>query len=73
MTFEDRIGLAADDFRVGRTWPEIAQGVRLMWDQVGVFIAIRLSIDAIYSSVFTSDSCPACRYTKRSRTSKGAK
>lgn len=39
MTFEDRVCLAADDFRVGRTWPEIAQGVRYMWDQVGVFTA----------------------------------
>ena len=40
MSFEDRIYLAADDFRVGRTWPEIAHGVRLMWDQVGAPIAI---------------------------------
>lgn len=34
MSFEDRVCVAADDFRVGRTWPEIAQGVRNMWDQV---------------------------------------
>ena len=41
MSFEDRVCLAADDFRVGRTWPEIAQGVRLMWDQVRMVIALR--------------------------------
>ncbi|KAG6375858.1 hypothetical protein JVT61DRAFT_2718 [Boletus reticuloceps] len=39
-SFEDRVSLAADDFRVGRTWPEIAQGVRYMWDQVGLDMAL---------------------------------
>ena len=41
MSFEDRVCLAADDFRVGRTWPEIAHGVRLMWDQVRIVITLR--------------------------------
>lgn len=54
-SLEDRVCLAADDFRLGRMWPEIAQGVRLMWDHVGMLISVRPSIDVVYSSVFTSD------------------
>jgi hypothetical protein len=32
--FLDRVHDAADDFRVGRTWPPISSGVRTIWDHV---------------------------------------
>ncbi|KAH0830208.1 hypothetical protein J3R83DRAFT_1565 [Lanmaoa asiatica] len=41
---EDRVCLAADDFRLGRTWPEISQGVRLLWDQFRLYIGLISSI-----------------------------
>ncbi|KAG9318022.1 hypothetical protein JVU11DRAFT_85 [Chiua virens] len=50
MDFEDRVCLAADDFRVGRTWPEIAQGVRYLWDQFRLYIGLISSIP-IYKKV----------------------
>lgn len=72
-SFEDRVCVAADDFRLGRTWPEIAQGVRLMWDQVSMLIVIWPSIDVVYSSVSTSDCYQAFRYTKGSKIAEEAK
>ncbi|KAF8437515.1 hypothetical protein L210DRAFT_3545858 [Boletus edulis BED1] len=50
VSFEDRVCLAADDFRVGRTWPEIAQGVRYMWDQFRLYIGLISSIP-VYKKV----------------------
>ncbi|KAF8548126.1 hypothetical protein OG21DRAFT_1489645 [Imleria badia] len=44
LSVEDRLCLAADDFRVGRTWPEIAHGVRNMWDQFRLYIGLISSI-----------------------------
>ncbi|KAG8217151.1 hypothetical protein J3R82DRAFT_5210 [Butyriboletus roseoflavus] len=52
-SFEDRVCLAADDFRLGRTWPEIAQGVRLMWDHFRIYIGLISSIP-IYKKVKNS-------------------
>lgn len=48
MSYRDRLYLAADDFRVGRTWP--AQGVRPIWDRFRLYIGL-LSSMPMYSRI----------------------
>ncbi|KAI6004603.1 hypothetical protein EDD15DRAFT_2216129 [Pisolithus albus] len=48
MSYRDRLHLAADDFRVGRTWP--AQGVRPIWDRFRLYIGL-LSSMPVYSRI----------------------
>ncbi|KIJ63384.1 hypothetical protein HYDPIDRAFT_156232 [Hydnomerulius pinastri MD-312] len=44
MSYVDRVYQAADDFRVGRTWPEIATGVRIIWDHFRVYVGLLASM-----------------------------
>ncbi|KAG2131259.1 uncharacterized protein EDB93DRAFT_944371 [Suillus bovinus] len=46
----DRIHQAADDFRIGRTWPPISSGVRSLWDHFRLYIGL-LSTLPIYRKV----------------------
>ncbi|KAH7924673.1 hypothetical protein BV22DRAFT_1120038 [Leucogyrophana mollusca] len=39
-SYVDRVHQAADDFRVGRTWPPISSGVRTIWDQFRIYIGL---------------------------------
>lgn len=48
MSYRDRLHLAADDFRVSRTWP--AQGVRPIWDRFRLYIGL-LSSMPVYSRI----------------------
>ncbi|KAF9228976.1 hypothetical protein BS17DRAFT_745166 [Gyrodon lividus] len=44
MSYVDRVYQAADDFRVGRPWPEIALGVRVIWDHFRLYVGMLSSI-----------------------------
>ncbi|KIK93572.1 hypothetical protein PAXRUDRAFT_33996 [Paxillus rubicundulus Ve08.2h10] len=44
ISYLDRVYQAADDFRVGRTWPEISFGVRVIWDQFRLYVGMLSSI-----------------------------
>ncbi|OAX37506.1 hypothetical protein K503DRAFT_857327 [Rhizopogon vinicolor AM-OR11-026] len=46
----DRVHEAADDFRVGRTWPPISSGVRAIWDHFRLYIGLLSSLP-IYRKV----------------------
>ncbi|KAG1731195.1 uncharacterized protein EDB91DRAFT_1154923 [Suillus paluster] len=46
----DRVHQVADDFRVGRTWPPIASGVRTLWDHFRLYIGLLSSLP-IYRKV----------------------
>ncbi|KAG1799335.1 uncharacterized protein HD556DRAFT_1347141 [Suillus plorans] len=46
----DRVHQAADDFRIGRTWPPISSGVRSLWDHFRLYIGLLSSLP-IYRKV----------------------
>jgi hypothetical protein len=46
----DRVHQAADDFRIGRTWPPISSGVRTLWDHFRLYIGLLSSLP-IYRKV----------------------
>lgn len=46
----DRVHQAADDFRIGRTWPPISSGVRTIWDHFRLYIGLLSSLP-IYRKV----------------------
>ncbi|KAF9239105.1 hypothetical protein BU15DRAFT_47034 [Melanogaster broomeanus] len=50
MNYVDRVYQAAEDFRVGRIWPEISLGARLMWDDFRLYIGL-LSSPPVYRRV----------------------
>lgn len=46
----NRVHQAADDFRIGRTWPPISSGVRTLWDHFRLYIGLLSSLP-IYRKV----------------------
>ncbi|KAL4065065.1 hypothetical protein V8B97DRAFT_1945072 [Scleroderma yunnanense] len=40
VCYADRVYQASDDFRVGRTWPQIVLGVRSIWDHFRLYIGL---------------------------------
>ncbi|EGN96445.1 hypothetical protein SERLA73DRAFT_154758 [Serpula lacrymans var. lacrymans S7.3] len=40
MSLVDRVHQAADDFRIGRTWPPLAGGVRAIWDHFRLHVGL---------------------------------
>ncbi|KAH7911021.1 hypothetical protein BJ138DRAFT_37240 [Hygrophoropsis aurantiaca] len=40
MSYAFRVQQATDDFRLGRTWPPIAYGVRTLWDHFRIYIGL---------------------------------
>lgn len=49
-SLNDRVHQAADDFRIGRTWPPISSGVRTLWDHFRLYIGLLSSLP-IYRKV----------------------
>ncbi|KAI6027177.1 hypothetical protein EDC04DRAFT_2573166, partial [Pisolithus marmoratus] len=59
MDCRDRLYLAAEDFRLGRTWP--AQGVRPIWDRFRLYIGL-LSSMPVYSRIKAHRDNPTIPY-----------
>lgn len=57
----DRVHQVADDFRVGRTWPPIASGVRTIWDHFRLYIGLLSSLP-IYRKVKKSKGATNMSY-----------
>ncbi|OJA19159.1 hypothetical protein AZE42_05387 [Rhizopogon vesiculosus] len=57
----DRVHEAADDFRVGRTWPPISAGVRTIWDHFRLYIGLLSSLP-IYRKVKKSKGAESMFY-----------
>ncbi|KAG2126825.1 hypothetical protein DEU56DRAFT_821869 [Suillus clintonianus] len=57
----DRVHQATDDFRVGRTWPPIALGVRTLWDHFRLYIGLLSSLP-IYRKVKKSKGATDMSY-----------
>lgn len=61
MSYRDRIHLAAEDFRLGRTWP--AQGVRPIWDRFRLYIGL-LSSMPVYCRAKAQKGNPTIPYDR---------